>query len=285
MREYNKACFLNGAAASVLIPEGAKKVLFLNLMPQKAVTELDIARMMAATGEDVVLIPMKIARQTYKTTPMEHMEQFYVDFESLKPQPYDGLIITGAPVEHLSFEQVRYWPQLCRIIDWARAGGAQSTLYICWGAQAGLYYNYGIPKHPLPAKRFGIYPHNVPDDLPSQSLCTLLSGLAPTFPMPHSRHTEVRAEDFPHHSLHILATSEESGVGLAATEDGREVYITGHLEYEPHTLENEYHRDVAKGLPILPPEHYYHHDTPTAGICFSWEEAARVFYRNWVAGL
>lgn len=283
--QYAKTCFLNGADASVLFPEGTKKILFLNLMPQKAVTELDVARMMAATGEDVALIPMKIARQTYKTTPMEHMERFYLDFETLEHHSYDGLIITGAPVEHLPFEQVRYWPQLCRIIDWARAGGAHSTLYICWGAQAGLYYNYGISKHPLPAKRFGIFRHEVPTALPTPPLQGLLSGLAPTFPMPHSRHTEVRAADFAPHPLHLLAVSEESGVGLAATEDGREVYITGHLEYEPHTLENEYRRDVAKGLPILPPEHYYHHDDPTAGIRFSWGEAARVFYRNWVAGL
>lgn len=282
VREYSKTCFQNGAEASAAFPEGAKKILFLNLMPQKAVTELDIARMMAATGEDVVLIPMKIAGQTYKTTPMEHMERFYVDFETLKPLPYDGLIITGAPVEHLPFEQVRYWPQLCRIIDWARAGGASSTLYICWGAQAGLYYNYGIAKHSLPAKRFGIFRHEVSAALATPQLQALLSGLAPTFPMPHSRHTEVRAADFATHPLRLLALSHESGVGLAATADGREVYVTGHLEYEPHTLENEYRRDVAKGLPIHIPEHYYQDDNPSAGILFSWAEAAKCFYRNWV---
>ena len=279
---YDKQCFLSGADIKAVFPEGTKRILFLNIMPQKAVTELDIARMMAASGEEVVLIPMKIAGQTYKTTPMEHMERFYLDFEILENHSFDGLIITGAPVEHLPFEDVRYWPQLCRIMDWAKAGGVHSTLYICWGAQAGLYYNYGVPKHALPAKRFGIFRHNVPGCLPSQPLHTLLSGLTPTFPMPHSRHTEVRAEDFPNHSLHILAVSEESGVGLAATEDGREVYITGHLEYEPHTLENEYLRDLAKSLPIHLPEHYYHADDPTAGICFSWEKTAKCFYRNWL---
>lgn len=280
--QYDKQCLLNVAASDRPLPREAAKILFLNIMPQKAVTELDIARMMAASGRDVVLIPTKIAGQTYKTTPMEHMVQFYLDFEELESQTFDGLIITGAPVEHLPFEQVRYWPQLCHIIDWAKAGGVRSTLYICWGAQAGLYYNYGVPKHPLPTKRFGIFTHHVPTGLASPSSATLLRGLAPTFPMPHSRHTEVRAEDFPADTPQILAVSEESGVGLAATADGREVYITGHLEYEPHTLENEYRRDVAKGLPIHLPEHYYHHDEPTAGICYSWEEAAKHFYRNWV---
>lgn len=280
--EYDKQCLLNAADACAAFPNGAKKILFLNIMPQKAVTELDIARMMAASGQDVVLIPIKIAGQTYKTTPMEHMEQFYLDFEELESHTFDGLIITGAPVEHLPFEQVRYWPQLCRIIDWAKAGSVRSTLYICWGAQAGLYYNYGVPKYPLPAKRFGIFTHRVPTKLTTPSLSTLLRELTPAFPMPHSRHTEVRAADFPQHSLHILAESEESGVGLAATEDGREVYITGHLEYEPHTLENEYRRDVAKSLPIHRPEHYYHADDPDAGICFSWREAAVAFYRNWL---
>lgn len=283
--EYDKACLQAAADACAAFPHAAKKILFLNIMPQKAVTELDIARMMAASGRDVVLIPMKIAGQTYKTTPMEHMQRFYLDFETLEHLTFDGLIITGAPVEHLPFEQVRYWQQLCSIIDWAKAGSVRSTLYICWGAQAGLYYNYGVPKHALPAKRFGIYRHNVPAHLPSQPLRGLLADLHPAFPMPHSRHTEVRAEDFPSHSLHILAESEESGVGLAATEDGREVYITGHLEYEPRTLDNEYRRDLAKSLPIHRPEYYYHADDPDAGICFSWEEAAKTFYRNWVAGL
>ena len=163
----------------IILEKLLKKILFLNIMPQKAVTELDIARMMAASGRDVVLIPMKIAGQTYKTTPMEHMQRFYLDFETLEHLTFDGLIITGAPVEHLPFEQVRYWQQLCRIIDWAKAGSVRSTLYICWGAQAGLYYNYGVPKQALPAKRFGIYRHNVPAHLPSQPLRGLLADLHP----------------------------------------------------------------------------------------------------------
>lgn len=277
-------------AAATLVEEGAAigrlqdcpacsvaRILLLNLMPQKAVTELDFARTLAQEALDVALIPMKIAGQTYKNTPMSHMEAFYTDFDALRGDRFDGLIVTGAPVEQLAFEDVRYWRQLCDIMDWA-ATHVRSTLYVCWGAQAALYHRHGIRKHALPAKKFGIFQQSVLSDTP------LFRGLTPAFPMPNSRHTEVRREDFPTAGspLRIVAESEESGVGVAMTADGRGIYIVGHLEYEPATLEKEYLRDRAKGLPIAPPAHYYRHDDPQAGIDYSWRQAARTFYRNWV---
>lgn len=255
---------------------GPMRVLLLNLMPQKTVTELDISRMLSSEEHDVQLIPMKIAGQTYKTTPMEHMVAFYLDFEEFKADTFDGLIITGAPVEHLPFEEVRYWRELCEIMDWARTHVA-STLYICWAAQAGLYYHYGIPKYSLPAKKFGVFSQNV--------LCCglgLFRNMEPNFPMPNSRHTEVKAKDFQTQmGVKIVASSEESGVGVALSEGGREVYIVGHLEYEPYTLHHEYWRDKKKGLPIDLPLHYYQ-DESCSIIDFSWEKSAKQFYTNWL---
>ena len=257
--------------------EKVLRVLFLNIMPQKLVTELDISRALAHASRSVQLLPMKIAGQTYKTTPMEHMVAFYKDFEDFEDGHYDGLIITGAPIEHLPFEQVRYWDQLCHIMAWAKTH-VTSTLYICWGAQAGLYYHYGVPKYQLDAKLFGIYPQQVlAEDLP------LLDGMRPVFPMPNSRHTEVRRADFPtDRSLRIVAEGEVSGVAVAISHAGREVYITGHLEYEPNTLHNEYMRDLNKGLPIGKPKFYYVDDCPEKGVDYSWEQSAWHFYDNWL---
>lgn len=253
------------------------RVLFLNLMPNKTATELDIARALSASDIDVRLLPMKISGQTYKTTPMSHMLRFYTDFECFERDFFDGLIITGAPVEHLPFEEVRYWPQLCHIMDWSREH-VRSTLYICWGAQAGLYHHFGIQKHALPAKCFGIFPQSV-----NRTGISLLADMEPRFPMPNSRHTEVRREDFPPSGpLEIVAGSEESGMGIAMTRDGSEVYIAGHLEYAPQTLHDEYERDVKKGLPIAPPCNYYVDNDPRSGIDFSWSAAAVRFYRNWL---
>ena len=257
--------------------ERVLRILFLNLMPQKMVTELDICRVMIHPTLSVQLIPMKISGQKYKTTPMEHMVDFYTDFERLENESYDGLILTGAPIEHLPFEEVRYWPQLCHIMEWAETH-VRSSLFICWGAQAGLQYHYGIPKYQIPAKMFGIYPQKVlVENVP------LLKGLAPNFPMPNSRHTEVRREDFPIHSdLQIVAENEISGVGLAIGNGGREIYIVGHLEYEPNTLKNEYIRDVNKGLTIAKPKYYFIDDEPEKGVNFSWKSAAKTFYANWL---
>ena len=254
------------------------RILFLNIMPQKEVTELDISRVMVHPDYDIQLIPMKISGQTYKTTPQEHMDNFYLDFEKLESGSYDGLIVTGAPIEHLPFEEVRYWTQLCRIMEWAKSH-VRSTLYICWGAQAGLYYHFGIPKYQLPAKVFGIYPQKV-----LAASLPLFEGMSAAFPMPNSRHTEVRRADFPSSSnLAIVAEGEVTGVSVALSNSGREVYVTGHLEYEPYTLHNEYMRDLNKGLPIDKPKYYYLEDNPEKGVDFSWKDSARSFYRNWLS--
>lgn len=253
-----------------------RRVLLLNLMPHKPVTELDVARTLCATGIPFQLLLMKIKGQTYKTTPVEHMEAFYLDFEELEPHGFERLIITGAPVEQYAFEEVRYWDALCRIMDWA-GNHVERTLYVCWGAQAALYHRYGIPKYGLSQKRFGVFSQQVlvPDS-------PLMKGLSPAFPMPNSRHTEVRRADIEalaSPGLHLLAESGESGVGVLATPDCRHTYIVGHLEYEPFTLHNEYRRDLAKGLPIHAPEHYY---APDGSVPFVWEQAAKRFYANWL---
>ncbi len=259
-------------------PAGVRplRVLLLNLMPEKMRTELDFARMFAPQPQWMELTLVKIAGQTYKTTPTEHMDRFYVDFDGLSDDSFDGLVVTGAPLEHLPFGQVRYWPQLCRILDWAE-NHVRSTLCVCWGAQAALYHRYGIDKHTLPHKMFGVFDQQVlASDEP------LLTGMEPSFPMPHSRHTEVRRPDFPATGdLRIVAESAESGVGIAVGH-GRTVYDFGHLEYEPLTLDREFRRDTGKGLPIDPPRHYYRDDTPGTDVVFSWHDAALRFYANWV---
>lgn len=273
---YPKTCHDLPAASQ---GEKPLRILFLNIMPQKAVTEMDIARTLSATGHSVCLLPMKIAGQTYKTTPQDYVERYYRDFEYYAEGQFDGLIVTGAPVEHLDFEQVRYWPQLCAIMDWA-ATHVNSALYICWGAQAALYHLHGIPKYPLPEKKFGIYPQQT-----VSPQCPLLAELSPEFPMPQSRHTEVRAADFAGKSVDIVACGKESGVGLAMAHEGREVFIVGHLEYAADTLDREYHRDLDKGLPIHLPRHYYVDDQPEQGINYSWQTAAVRFYGNWLKTL
>ena len=267
-----------GVAVWDVCPAGLRplRVLFLNLMPQKEQTELDILRSLSHAALPVEVVPVKIAGQTYKTTPMEHMQAFYTDIEKLMGGTFDGLVVTGAPVEHLAFEDVRYWPQLCTIMDWARTH-VRSTLYICWGAQAALYHHYGIPKYALPEKMFGIFPQRVLSAVP------LFDGMERPFPMPNSRHTEVRVADFPAGAdVEPVAVSDESGMGVAVGAGGREIYVAGHLEYEPATLEREYRRDVAKGLPIALPRHYYHGDDPAQGIDYSWQRACATFYANWV---
>lgn len=260
-------------------PGGAAlRVLLLNLMPQKAVTELDIARMLAAADRDVELTLLMFDGMTYKTTPMAHMTAYYrcVSDVTTDGTRYDGLIVTGAPVEHLEFDDVRYQPALRRLMAWAD-DAVRSTLYICWGAQAALNYYYGIPKYPLKAKKFGIFSQRVlhPEN-------ALMHGLSPAFAMPASRHTEVRVADFDGRPVELLAVSDESGTGVAASPDGRRVFVTGHLEYEPLTLEKEFLRDRAKGLAIAVPQHYYQNDDPAQPVVFAWEAAAKQFYNNWV---
>lgn len=255
-------------------------VLLLNLMPLKAVTELDLARALAFPDRDVCLLPVKIKGQTYKNTPSEHMQRFYVDVEDVMAATQVGaetrLVVTGAPVEQMPFEDVRYWAQLCSIMDWSARLGLR-TLYICWGAQAALYHFHGIPKYTLPEKRFGIFMQDVLD-----ADCPLLAGLAPAFPMPNSRHTEVRSADFPPAGPRIVAAGRESGVGVAWEPERRAAYIVGHLEYEPLTLQKEYLRDSSRHLSIHMPEHYYEADDPSRPVRYQWRDAARRFYRNWL---
>ena len=252
-------------------------MLLLNLMPQKLVTELDIARTLAETGQAVRLTLVRLPGQTFKTTPMEHILQFYRELTPEMLAEADGLIVTGAPLENIAFEEVRYWQLLEQVMDEA-ARRRLPVLYICWAAQAALYHFYKIPKHPLPRKMFGIFEQKVL--LPESAA---MKGLAPAFPMPNSRHTEVRRNDFPADSeLQILCESEESGIGVAFSEKNNATFIVGHLEYEPFTLHNEYRRDLAKGLPIQPPLHYYI-GAPEAGRPdYTWHAAAVRFYANWL---
>lgn len=256
--------------------QGVKRVLFLNLMPQKIVTELDFTRVLSESEVDLQLIPIKIRGHICKNTSQEHMTKFYLDFEDIASYSFDRLIITGAPLEQIQFDEVRYWPQLCRIMDWANQN-VERCLYICWAAQAGLYFRYGIPKYQLPAKKFGIYQQKVLNNSSS-----LMRGLSPTFFMPHSRHSEIHRDDIDRYSnndLEILAMGEDSGVGVVASKNLRHVYVIGHLEYEPNTLHYEYCRDISKNVPIHKPENYYDQE---GGVIYSWEKAAITFYSNWL---
>ena len=253
------------------------RIVVLNLMPIKITTETDLVRVLSNTPLQLDLTFMKIKSHTSKNTPIEHMRAFYKDFEVLRHQKFDGMIITGAPVEHLGFEEVTYWAEMTDIFDWARTH-VTSTLYICWAAQAGLYYHYGVPKYPLPAKMFGIFPQK-----PLMPQLPIFRGFDDLFQMPHSRHTEIRREDIEAvEGLTIIAESEESGVSIVMAREGREFFITGHAEYSPLTLDTEYRRDLAKGLPIDMPRPYYRNDDPDQGPLVSWRAHANLLFTNWL---
>ncbi len=253
------------------------RIVVLNLMPIKITTETDLVRVLSNTPLQLDLTLMKIKSHTSKNTPVEHMRAFYKDFELLRHQKFDGMIITGAPVEHLDYEDVTYWDELSDIFTWARTN-VTSTLYICWAAQAGLYYHYGVPKYPLSAKMFGIFPQT-----PLQPDLPIFRGFDDVFQMPHSRHTELRREDIEKvEGLTIIAESEESGVSIVMARDGREFFITGHAEYSPLTLDTEYRRDLGKGLPIAMPRHYYRNDDPDQGPLVSWRAHANLLFTNWL---
>ena len=253
------------------------RIVVLNLMPIKITTETDLVRVLSNTPLQLDLTFMKIKSHTSKNTPIEHMKAFYKDFELLRSQKFDGMIITGAPVEHLEFDDVTYWDEMTDIFDWARTH-VTSTLYICWAAQAGLYYHYGVPKYPLPAKMFGIFPQT-----PLQPSLPIFRGFDDIFQMPHSRHTEIRREDIEKvKDLTIIAESEESGVSIVMARGGREFFITGHAEYSPLTLDTEYRRDLGKGLPIDKPRHYYRNDDPDQGPLVSWRAHANLLFTNWL---
>lgn len=253
------------------------RIVVLNLMPLKITTETDLVRLLSNSPLQIELSFMKVKSHTSKNTPVEHMKAFYTDFEEMRHQKYDGFIITGAPVEHIDFEEVSYWEEMTEIFDWARHN-VTSTLYICWAAQAGLYHYYGIPKYPLDKKMFGIFKHRV-----SKPELPIFRGFDDEFYIPHSRHTEVRREDIERNpELDILAESEESGVYMVMARGGREIFLTGHSEYSPLTLDTEYKRDLAKGLPIEMPKHYYRNDDPSQPPVVTWRGHANLLFNNWL---
>jgi homoserine O-succinyltransferase len=253
------------------------KIVILNLMPIKVTTETDLIRLLSNTPLQLEISFMKLKSHTSKNTPIEHMKAFYRDFEKMRNERFDGMIVTGAPVEQMDFEQVNYWDEITDIFDWARTH-VTSTLYICWAAQAGLYHFYGIPKYPLDRKMFGIFRHYVDvQGLP------IFRGFDDEFFVPHSRHTEVRREDILKvKDLQLVAESDESGVYMCMARGGREIFVTGHSEYSPMTLDSEYKRDLAKGLPIDMPRNYYRNDDPTQPPVVRWRGHANLLFSNWL---
>ena len=253
------------------------RILVLNLMPLKIVTETQLARLLGNTPLQVEMELLTISGRQPKHTPQEHMLAFYQTFEDVKDRNFDGMVITGAPVEHMPFEEVDYWDELCEIMEWSTTH-VHSTFHICWGAQAVLYYHYGIEKIPLPEKMFGVFPHQV-----THKGSILFRGFDDTFMVPHSRHTTIRKEDVLNTpELKILAESEEAGVYAISTDQGRQIFITGHSEYDPDTLEKEYLRDKNAGLPIHVPYNYYPDDDDTKRPVCTWRSSANLLYSNWL---
>ena len=253
------------------------RIAILNLMPLKITTETDLVRLLSNSPLQLEIHLMKVKAHTSKNTPIEHMRAFYRDFEEMRPEKFDGMIITGAPVEHLDFEAVNYWDEMTEIFAWARTH-VTSTMDICWAAQAGLYYHYGIPKYPLPEKMFGIFPQ-----VPLLPRLPIFRGFDDIFYMPHSRHTEIRREDIlAAPELTLIAESEVSGVSMVMARNGREIFITGHSEYSPLTLDTEYRRDLGKGLPIHKPYNYYRDDDPEKGPLVTWRGHGNLLFQNWL---
>lgn len=253
------------------------RIAILNLMPLKITTETDLIRLLSNTPLQVEVSFMKIKSHTPKNTPVEHMQAFYTDFEEMKKEKFDGLIITGAPVEQMDFEEVAYWGEMTEIFDWTRTH-VTSTFYICWAAQAGLYHHYGVPKYALDKKMFGIFEHRV-----LNPLNPIFRGFDDVFYVPHSRHTEVRKEDIAQvPELTLLSESDDSGVYLVMGRNGREFFVTGHSEYSPLTLDAEYRRDLDRGLPIEMPCHYYQNDDLEQGPMVRWRSHANLLFSNWL---
>lgn len=253
------------------------KIVILNLMPVKITTETDLIRLLSNSPLQIEIDFLQLESHTSKNTPIEHMMTFYKTFDEISKSNYDGMIITGAPVEQLEFEEVNYWPELAKIFDWAK-NHVTSTLFICWAAQAGLYHHYGVPKYMLDAKMFGVFEHKIfnPQN-------PIFRGFDDMFYVPHSRHTEVRAEDIlKNPELTLLSESAESGVYLVMARNGREFYVTGHSEYSPYTLDAEYKRDLEKGLPINLPRNYYRDDNPNNEPMVRWRSHANLLFTNWL---
>ena len=253
------------------------KICILNLMPTKIETETQLCRLLGNSPLQVDITLIHPDSYESKNTSSEHLLVHYQVFEDIRDQKFDGLVITGAPVEHLEFEEVAYWRELQEIIDWSD-GNVYATIYICWGAQAGLYHRYGVPKYPLGEKMFGVFPHEVL--IKNEKL---LRGFDDIFFAPHSRHTEIRREDIePVSNLNILAESQEAGVYLVASRNGRQIYVTGHSEYDPLTLKGEFDRDIGKGLPITIPKNYYPDDNPSKNPIVRWRGHANLLFANWL---
>ena len=253
------------------------RIVILNLMPIKITTETDLIRLLSNTPLQLDISFMKLKSHTPKNTPVEHMMMFYRDFEVMRDEKFDGMIITGAPVENIPFEDVRYWTELSEIFAWARSH-VTSTLYICWAAQAALYHFYGIPKYQLPKKMFGIFPQTI-----LQPQLPIFRGFDDYFMMPHSRHSEIRREDIlANPALTLIAESADSGVSIVMARGGREFFITGHMEYSPDTLDHEYRRDKDIRDDVDIPRNYYRDNDPEKGPNVTWRAHANLFYANWI---
>lgn len=253
------------------------RIAILNLMPTKIVTETQLLRLLGNSPLQVDIVLLHPSSYLSKNTQREHLEAFYTTFEAIRDQRFDGLIITGAPVEHMAFEEVDYWPELVQIMDWSLTN-VYSTLHICWGAQAALYHHYGIQKYSLPAKQFGVFAHHI-----CRRNTMLLRGFDDVFYAPHSRHTEVRRADIERvPELEVLAESDEAGVYIVKSKGGRQVFVTGHSEYDPLTLKAEYDRDVSRGLPIEIPRNYFEDDDPAKPPVVTWRSHANLLFSNWL---
>ena len=253
------------------------EIVLLNLMPTKIATETQLSRLLGNTPLQVHLELMHTNSHKSKNVSQEHLLNFYKSFDELKGRKFDGMVITGAPVELMEFEEVDYWNELCEIMEWSKTH-VHSTFHICWGAQAGLYYHYGIKKHPLPEKLFGVFPHHA-----DYKRSILLRGFDDTFWVPHSRHTTVCREDIEAiPGLKILASSEKAGVYAVMNREGRQIFVTGHSEYDPDTLRTEYFRDKNQGLPIHVPENYFPNDDDTQDPLVRWRGHANLLFSNWL---
>ena len=276
------------------LPTKPLRIAILNLMPKKIEAEADYARLLSASPLPLEVHLMKVRSHICKNTPLEHMNAHYRFFDEMQGEHFDGFIMTGAPVEKIDFEQVDYWPELCSIFTWARSN-ANASLFICWAAQAALYFHYGIPKYPLHEKMFGIFPQ-----VPLHPELPIFAGFDDIFNMPHSRHTEIRKEDILKaneelkmkneklkiedggEALTIIAEGPQSGVSMVMAREGRELFITGHAEYAPMRLDTEYRRDLGKGLPIRKPYNYYREDDPEQGPLVTWSSHANLLFQNWI---
>ena len=254
------------------------KIVILNLMPNKVVTETQILRALSNSPIQVDIDLIHTVSHVSAHTAAEHLTKFYETFDQIKENFYDGMIITGAPVELLEYEEVDYWPELCEIMEWSKTH-VYSTLHICWGAMAGLYYHYGVPKYKLDKKCFGIFEHKMTYSKPVK----LFRGFDDLFYVPHSRHTELHREDIEKvKNLRILSESEESGVYCVSDLKGRQIFITGHSEYDVNTLDSEYKRDKGLGLPIDIPVNYYPDDDPSKPALLRWRSSATLLFTNWL---